>query len=63
MEYDDNHSSDLVEIEERNNAYFFLGDYVEEKYGEPYSLKLYDDFIEEDHHSPPSHESLFPNIS
>jgi hypothetical protein len=40
MKYDDNPSSDLlVEIEERKNAYFFLGDSVEEKYGDPSLLK------------------------
>jgi hypothetical protein len=41
MEFDDNPSSELlVEIEERNDAYFFLCDYVELKYGEPSPLKL-----------------------
>jgi hypothetical protein len=64
MEYDDNPSSDLlVEIKERKDAYFFLCDYVEEKYGEPSLLKLDDDLLEEAHPSPPSHEPLLHNIS
>jgi hypothetical protein len=46
MEFDDNPSSDLlVEIEERKDAYFFLCDYIEEKYGEPSLLKLEDDYM------------------
>lgn len=41
MEFDDNISSELlVEIKEIKDAYLFLCDHVEEKYGDPYTLKL-----------------------
>jgi hypothetical protein len=64
MEYNDNAPIDLlVEIEKRKDAYFFLCDYIEAKYGEPSLLKLEDDLHEEAHPSPPSHEPLLHNIS
>jgi hypothetical protein len=52
-----------VEIEEINNVCFFLCDYIEAKYSEPYLLNLDDDFHEDDHPTPPSHEPLLHNVS
>ena len=63
MDCDDNPPSDvLVKIEERKNAYFFLCDYIEAKYGEPYTLNLEDNLHEDSYPSPPSHKYFLQDI-
>jgi hypothetical protein len=64
MKYNDNAPIDLLmEIEKIKDAYFFLCDYIEAKYGEPSLVKLEDDLHKEVHPSPPSHEPLLHNMS
>lgn len=63
MEFDNNPSNELMEIDKIKVAYFFLCHYVENKYGEPSTIKLDDDLLEEDHPYLPSHDHLFHNVS